>query len=63
MDQLVNYGPVRTGFDVYKDFYDFSYNTTKCLNDIYTYDGTSAKSGRILLLLLDMDYSRINFIG
>ena len=28
MDQLVNYGPVRTGFDIYKDFYDFSYNTT-----------------------------------
>ena len=45
MDQLVNYGPLRTGFDVFKDFYDFSYNTTKCLNDIYTYDGTSSKSG------------------
>ena len=45
MDQLVNYGPVRTGFDIYKDFYDFSNNKSKCLNDIYTYDGTSAKSG------------------
>ena len=35
MDQLVNYGPVRTGFDVHEDFYDFSYNKTKCLNNIY----------------------------
>ena len=45
MDQLVNYGPMRTGFTVYKDFNDFGNNKTKCLNDIYTYDGTSASYG------------------
>ena len=45
MDQLVNNGPVVTGIDVYEDFMDWHYDSQKCRDDVYTYDGTSEYAG------------------
>ena len=41
MDQLVTQGPVSGGFAVYDDFFDFSSDHEKCINDVYTYNGTA----------------------
>ena len=45
MDQLVTNGPVVTGIDVYEDFMDWHYDTERCKNDVYTYDGESMLLG------------------
>ena len=45
MDQLVSVGPVSAGINVYTDFDDFGKDPDKCLNDVYTYDGTSSSRG------------------
>ena len=45
MDQLVTQGPVSGGFTVYADFDDFGEDPDKCLNDVYTFNGTAENTG------------------
>ena len=44
-DQLVNYGPVMTSIDIFEDFFNFTSDTNKCKNEVYSYDGISNYSG------------------
>ena len=45
MDQLLTNGPVVTGIEVYEDFMNWHYDSEKCKNDVYTYDGESEMLG------------------
>jgi hypothetical protein len=45
MDQLITEGPIIAQFTISEDFNKFADNKEKCLNDVYTYDGTSRKTG------------------
>ena len=45
MDQLITNGPVVTSISVYEDFMDLHYDTEKCKNEVYTYDGKSEYLG------------------
>ena len=45
MDQIINYGPIVTGIEVYEDFYELHSDPEKCRNEVYTYDGTSEYLG------------------
>ena len=45
MDQLVTQGPVSAGITVYQDFRDFGKDPEKCLNDVYTFNGTAEDTG------------------
>ena len=45
MDQIVNYGPIVTGIDVYMDFEILHYDQERCHNEVYTYDGESEYLG------------------
>ena len=45
MDQLVTQGPVSAGITVYQDFRDFWKDPEKCLNDVYTFNGTAENTG------------------
>ena len=43
MDQLITEGPISAYFFIYEDFINFQDDKEKCLNDVYSYDGTSYK--------------------
>ena len=43
MDQLITEGPISAYFFIYEDFFNFADDKEKCLNDVYSYDGTSYK--------------------
>ena len=45
MDQLVTDGPIMGGFNVYTDFDDFGKDKDKCLNEVYTFNGTAKNRG------------------
>ena len=46
IDQLITFGPVVSGFDVYRDFYNLRYNKSLCPSDfIYSYDRKSDYMG------------------
>ena len=45
MDQIINYGPIVTGIDVYEDFMNLHNDPEKCHNEVYTYDGESEYLG------------------
>ena len=45
LDQLVTYGPVVSGIDVYYDFIELHNDPEKCRNEIYTYDEKSLYIG------------------
>ena len=45
MDQLITEGPIVAQFTISEDFNKFAEDEKKCLNDVYTYDGYSRKTG------------------
>ena len=56
MDQIVNYGPIVTGIDVYMDFQLLHYDSEKCRNEVYTYDGTSEYLGGHAIVIVGYGY-------
>ena len=45
MDQLTKNGPIVTSIDVYGDFVELHYDSQKCQDEVYTYDGQSEYYG------------------
>ena len=58
MDQLVTKGPVVTGINVYKDFYDLHSDPERCHNEVYTYDGKSEDYGGHAITIVG--YGKLN---
>ena len=56
MDQIVNYGPIVTGIDVYEDFEYWHMDQEKCHNEVYTYDGTSEYLGGHAVVIVGYGY-------
>ena len=58
IDQLVTYGPVSTGMEIYTDFYTWQINQEKCHNEVYIYDGVSKDRGGHMVTIVG--YGKIN---
>ena len=56
MDQIVNYGPIVTGIDVYADFTAWHADPEKCHNDVYTFDGISEYLGGHAVVIVGFGY-------
>ena len=56
MDQLINYGPIVAGIDVYFDFLLLHYFPSRCKKEVYTYDGESSYSGGHAVVIVGFGY-------
>ena len=61
MDQLVNFGPIVTGIDVYMDFQKLHYDAEKCHNEVYTYDGESEYLGGHAVVIVGYGFMNSKF--
>ena len=52
LDQLVNYGPVMSGIQVFDDFNYWIYDRDTCKTGVYTYDGRSVYTGGHALVIV-----------
>ena len=55
-DQIVKYGPIVTGIDVYNDFIELHGDQEKCHNEVYTYDGKSEYLGGHAVVIVGYGY-------
>ena len=55
-DQLINYGPVVSGIDLYYDFIALHNDSEKCRNTIYSYDEKSLYIGGHAVTIVGYGY-------
>ena len=60
IDQLINYGPVISAIDCYKDFQELM-GATNCINTIYKYDGVSEFSGGHAIVIIGYGYEKSKY--
>ena len=60
MDQLINYGPVVSGIDCYRDFQKLVGDET-CPNIIYKYDGNSESAGGHAVVIVGYGYEKSKY--
>ena len=60
-DQIINYGPIVTGVDIYYDFVNLHNDPVKCHNEVYTYDGESQYLGGHAIVIVGYGFMNGKF--